>query len=86
MPFSVKAYYADHPLTVTAETAKQAFAKAIEWHVVEGFSAVAINDGIESYSINEFASVMALQEIANTVEADVELGLEATGENEPSDS
>jgi hypothetical protein len=33
MPFSVKAYHADHPLTVTKETAKEAFAKAVESHV-----------------------------------------------------
>jgi hypothetical protein len=28
MPFSVKAYHADHLLTVTNETAKEAFARA----------------------------------------------------------
>ena len=69
MPFSVKAYYADRPLTVIAETAKEAFAKAIEWHVVERLTNVSISDGVKSYSIDGFASAMALQEIANTVEA-----------------
>ena len=69
MPISVKAYYADHPLVVTVETAKEAFAKAVEWHVVEKFTNVSISDGINSYSIDGFASVMALQEIANAVEA-----------------
>jgi hypothetical protein len=73
MPFSVKAYYADQPLTVTAETAKDAFAKAVEWHVVGRFSNVSISAGIKSYSIDGFASAMALQEIANTVEAAAEL-------------
>jgi hypothetical protein len=34
MPFSVKAYHSDHPLTVTKETAKEAFAKAVESHVI----------------------------------------------------
>jgi hypothetical protein len=29
MPFSVKAYIDDHPLTLTKETAKEGFAKAI---------------------------------------------------------
>jgi hypothetical protein len=48
MPFSVKAYYADCPLTVTTETAKEAFAKAVEWHVVEGFTNVSISDGVKS--------------------------------------
>ena len=73
MPFSVKAYYAHRPLTVIAETAKGAFAKAVEWHVVERFTNVSISDGVKSYSIEGFASTMALQEIANTVEAAEEL-------------
>ena len=34
MPFSVKAYHSDYPLTVTKETAKEAFAKAVEWHKI----------------------------------------------------
>jgi hypothetical protein len=68
MPFSVKAYYAARPLTVIAETPKEAFAKAVEWHVVERFTNV-----VKSYSIEGFASAMALQEIANTVEAAEEL-------------
>jgi hypothetical protein len=75
--FSVKAYYADRPLTVTAETAKEAFAKAVEWHLVERFTNVSISDGIESYSIDGFASAIALEEIANTVEAAAELGTKA---------
>ena len=73
MPFSVKAYYADRPLTAIAETAKEVFAKAVEWHVVERFANVSISDGVKSYSIAEFSLVMALQEIANTVEAAAEL-------------
>ena len=68
MPFSVKAYYADHPLTVTTKTAKEAFAKAVEWHVVERFTTVSISNGRKRYSIAEFSSVMALIEIANTVD------------------
>ena len=79
MPFSVKGYYGDQPSTMTAETAKEAFAKAIEWQVVEGFTNVNISDGIKSYSIDGFALAMALQEIANTVETGVELGLKAEG-------
>jgi hypothetical protein len=50
---------------------KDAFAKAVEWHVAERLSNVAISDGNESYTISEFASVMALQQIEDTVEADV---------------
>ena len=66
MPFSVKAYHSDHPLTVTKETAKEAFAKAVEWHVIERFINVSISDDVRTYSIEEFASAMALQEIATT--------------------
>ena len=36
MEFFVKAYHADHPLTVTKESAKDAFEKAVEWHVEPG--------------------------------------------------
>jgi hypothetical protein len=79
MPFSVKPYCDDQELAVTAKTAKEAFAKAIEWQVVDGFANVSISDGIKSYSIDDFASAMALQEIANTVEAGVEPGLKAKG-------
>ena len=68
MPFVVKAFYDDHALTVTTETAKGAFAKAVEWQVAERFTDVTIRDGIKSYTIAEFASVMALTEIANTVD------------------
>ena len=72
MPFSVKGYYADHPLTVTKESARAAFSKAVEWHVVERFTNVSISDGKKSYSSAEFSLVMALQEIARTVAAAAE--------------
>ena len=75
MPFMVKAFYDHHPLTLTSETAKEAFAKAVEWQLIERFTGVSISDGIKKYTIAEFASVMALKEIANTVEAVAEVGL-----------
>ncbi|MBX9646697.1 MAG: hypothetical protein K2X57_06550 [Xanthobacteraceae bacterium] len=59
MSFFVKAYADDHALTATAETAKQAFAKAIEWQVADGLSDVSINDGVKNYSIAEFAKFIA---------------------------
>ena len=65
--FHVHACVDDHWLEATAKTAKDAFAKAIEWHVVGRLTDVSINDGTRSYSIAGFASVMALAEIANTV-------------------
>ncbi|HAP13158.1 MAG TPA: hypothetical protein DEA80_13685 [Afipia sp.] len=59
MPFLVQTYIDHHALTVTTETAKEALAKALEWHVVEGFSDISISDGVNSYSITEFSLVIA---------------------------
>jgi len=67
MPFLVQGRIDDHTLAVTAATAQEAFGKAVEWHVTERFVDVSIYDGVKIYSIEEFSSVMALQEIANTV-------------------
>jgi DNA-directed RNA polymerase alpha subunit len=58
MPFSVKAYVDDHPISLKFETAKEAFAKAVEWHVVERFKDVSIDDSAKSYSLAEFSSVI----------------------------
>ena len=77
MPFSVSSYIHDRLVSVTAETAKGAFAKAVEWHVVRQLTDVSISDGNKSYSIAEFSSTMALKEIANTVEAAAERGPKA---------
>jgi hypothetical protein len=60
MPFLVQGCIDDHTLAVTADTAK------------EKFSSVSIHDGVRIYSIDEFASVMSLQEIAKTVNAAAE--------------
>ena len=70
MPFSVQAYIDDQRLSVTTETAKDAFAKAIEWQVAERLSNVTISDGNKSYTVSEFSSAMALRQIADTVEAE----------------
>ncbi|MEH2611803.1 hypothetical protein [Bradyrhizobium sp. AZCC 1693] len=67
MPFMVRGFYNNNPLTLTSGTAKEAFAKAIEWHVVEKFSNISISDGIKNYTIAEFSLVMALKDIANTI-------------------
>ena len=45
MPFLVQGSLDDHVLAVTADTANEAFAKAIEWHVVEKFFDVSIVTG-----------------------------------------
>ena len=59
-------------LAVTTATAKEAFAKAVEWSIAERVTDVSIYDGSRSYSIEEFASVMAFLEIAKTVNAPAE--------------
>jgi hypothetical protein len=74
MPFSVQAYIDDHRLSVTTETAKDAFAEAVEWHAAEWLSNVTISDGNKSYTVSEFSSEMALQQIADTVKADAVRG------------
>jgi hypothetical protein len=80
MIFHVRAHVDDHVLKSTAKTAKEAFAKAIEWHVVGRLTDISISDGNRSYSIAEFASVMALAEIANTA-ASVEQNVPAEGQS-----
>jgi hypothetical protein len=77
MPFLVQGCVDDHTLAVTTATAKEAFAKAVEWQVTERFVDVSIYDGVKLYSIEEFSSVMALRESANTVEAATKLGPKA---------
>jgi hypothetical protein len=59
--------------------AKEAFAKAVEWHVAEQLINVTISDGTKSYTVFEFSSAMALLEIANTVEAATEMEPKAKG-------
>ena len=69
MPFLVQACLDDHTLAATAATAKEAFAKAVEWHATGRFAHVSISDSTKTYSIDAFALAMALLEIAKTVNA-----------------
>jgi len=69
MPFMVKAHFDDVMLSANAETAKDAFAKAIEWHVAQRLADVSISDGTRSFTIAEFAFAMASLDIAKTVDA-----------------
>jgi len=66
MPFFVQGYADDCKLTAATDTAKKAFAEAIEWHVVRRLNGVTISDGVKSYSIAQFASAMALEELETT--------------------
>ena len=64
---SVQASLDNHTLSVTTATAKEAFAKAVEWHEGGRFTSVSITDDSKTYSIPAFALAMALLEIATTV-------------------
>ena len=66
-PSWCKAWLDDHALTVSTATAKEAFAKAVEWHVTRRFTRVSITDSTKTYSIEAFALAMALVEIAKTI-------------------
>jgi hypothetical protein len=66
MPFLIQGRLGDVTLTATIETPKEAYAKAIEWQVAERFADVTISHGNNTYSVDEFASVMARLEIARS--------------------
>ena len=66
MPFVVKGHVDDLMLTANAER-REAFAKAVEWHVAKGFSSVSISNGHKRFTIAEFSWTMASQEIASTL-------------------
>jgi 3-oxoacyl-(acyl-carrier-protein) synthase len=72
LPFLVQGNIDDHKLAVTAETAKEAFAKAIEWQAVQ-FADVSISDGTKSFTLTEFASFMALKAVADTIDTSAEV-------------
>lgn len=67
MAFEVRGWVFGRLLTVEAETAKDAFAKAVEWQVANCAWGVTISDGQKRFTIAEFSWTMASQEIANTM-------------------
>lgn len=67
MSFLVEGFLDDHSLSATIATAREAFAKAIEWHNSGRFSNVTISDGTDTHSIVSFPLAMARLEIAKTV-------------------
>lgn len=69
MPFVVQAHTDNHTVTVTTVTAKEAFAKAIEWQINGRFAHVSISDDIKTYSLEAFSLAMALLEIGKTLDA-----------------
>lgn len=67
MPYLIQGRLDDVTLTAPTETSTEAFAKAIEWQVAERFANVTISHGNNTYSIDEYASVMAHEEIEATI-------------------
>jgi hypothetical protein len=65
MPFEIRGRVEDCVFTAHAETAKQAFAKAVEWQVANGICGVSISDGSKRFTVAEFSWTMASQEIAS---------------------
>ena len=57
--FSVHAYADDCPVVASFETARDAFAKAVEWRVVASLSDVLISDGTRRFTIEEFSELIA---------------------------
>jgi hypothetical protein len=66
MPFCVSALIDNHLLIRNTRSAKEAFAKAVDWHVKQ-LPGVRISNGIRSYSVLEFAEAMALLEMTGTI-------------------
>jgi len=62
MRFTVKAKVEDHVISASAMTARDALAKAIEWHVAKKLSDVVITEGDETFSIMEFAEWVSRSE------------------------
>jgi hypothetical protein len=67
MSFEIRASIDDCILTAEAKTAKEAFAKAVEWQVVGGIRGVSISDGTHRFTVAEFSWRMASAEIAETM-------------------
>jgi hypothetical protein len=69
MAFEVQGWVLGRLVTAEAETAKEAFAKAVEWQVVNCAWGVTISDHRRIFTIAEFSWTMASEEIANTMRA-----------------
>jgi hypothetical protein len=68
MPFLVRGFYNNNPLTLTTET-EEAFAKAFDWRLVEGFTdALSVTASrLQGLRNRAFAALQALKEIDQTI-------------------
>ena len=67
MPFEVKSWVYGRLLKSNADTAKEAFALAVEWQGANCAWGLSISDGSRRFTVAEFAWSMAAEEIATTV-------------------
>lgn len=68
MPFEVKAYLYGRSQTAHTDSAREAFALAVEWQVADCAWGVSISNGNNCFTVAEFAWAMASREIADTVQ------------------
>jgi hypothetical protein len=59
LAYSVKATVDGHVIFAPAATAKDAFATAIDWHVVKQLADVSICDASQDFSIGGFSEMLA---------------------------
>ena len=62
MRFTVKAKVDDHVVSASARTAREALAKAIEWHVALRLSDVVIVCEDDTFTVMEFAEWLSRSE------------------------
>jgi hypothetical protein len=70
MAYEVQGWALGRLVTAEAETAKEAFAKAVEWQIVNCVSGVTISDDRRNFTVAEFSWTMASQEIEDTMRAE----------------
>lgn len=63
MSFEVFGWVQDRLLTANAATAEEAFATAVEWHVINSAKGVSISDGSRRLTVAEFSWAIASQAI-----------------------
>ncbi len=66
MPFEVKAYLYGRSQTAHTDSAREAFALAVEWQVADCGWGISISDGSKRFTIADLAWAMASEEIAIT--------------------
>jgi hypothetical protein len=79
MPFSLSAYADGRLVSVATETAKEAFAKAVEWHVVHKLTEVSISEGSKAIRLAALHRQWRCRTLRTPSRPGVEPGLKAKG-------